>query len=536
MGKFGRGAVTSAKSVAAVVAAVGLALVGCSAPTTKPTDHFGFAVGSPLLTTNAQTLVGASTSSDVLAGRLFPPVFISGPSGQMIPNRDLATAQMLPGANIQVVYTINPEARYSDGVSITCTDFLLAFKAGAQPSIFRSYAPLMQQVDRVDCTAGSKQFTVVFKERMGARWRQLFGPGTVVPSHAIGSRLGLTEEQLVNLLQSNNRSALMPVADLWANGFDLKHFDAGLQLSAGPYRIESVGTNGEVQLVRNEQFHGDAANIDRVMMWPLNSDLSAINESNSVEVADLVGVKDIPWVNRNDPKNRFTVDYQAGHLTELLALGNAGVFATSEARRAFAACIDQAEIAGVSSDSSGVEVKPLTSRLTTAGDPANARLEKVAGGHSPVNRAEADKLRDKTIRIGYSGPDERKRAMVAAIAQSCSRSGVTVVDASSDTASLADVSRKEQHHGGVRDFQGTLDGFLYAADPHQGYGHVDGGLDDIEKLQATERQLWDESDTIPLAAQPRTIVYDNRIANVVSNTSLSGIGWNMERWVEGKPQ
>ncbi|QGU02139.1 Bacterial extracellular solute-binding protein, family 5 [Corynebacterium kalinowskii] len=524
------------RKVAAVIAVAAATLAGCSTSPETPVDHFGFAVGSPLLTTNAQTMEGASTSSDALAGRLYPPVFVSGPAGQMIPNRDLAMAQLLPGANTQVMYSINPAARYSDGVPITCTDFLLAFKAGANPALFRSHAPLMQQVERVDCTAGAREFTVVFKEHMGARWRQLFGPGTVVPSHAISNRLGLSEEQIVALLQSDNRAALMPVADLWNNGFDLRNFDPDLQVSAGPYRIESVGQNGEVQLVRNEHFHGDAANIDRVMMWPLNTDLAKANESRSVEVADLVGVKDVTWVDRQDPKNRFVVEHEQGHLTEMLSLGTAGVFETAESRRAFAACIAQNDIAAVSSQESGVDVTPITSRLTTAGEPITSQLAEQNDQHLPVNIAEAEKLRGKTVRVGYSGPDPRKQAMVAAIARSCEPAGITVVDASSEETSLEDVSRKEQFRGGVRDYEGTLDAFLYAADPHQGYGHVDGGLDDVEKLRATERQLWDETDTIPLAAQPRTIVYDKSIANVVSNTSLSGIGWNMERWVEGNPQ
>lgn len=527
-----KSALKHARALAAVVTVT--AVAGCSQGNpASDVDHFGYAVASPLLTTNAQTMVGVSTASEMLAGRLYPPVFVPGPSGQMIPNRDLATVQLLPGPNIQVVYKINPKAAYSDGEPITCTDFLLAVKAGSHPSLFGSRAPLMQQVASVDCVAGAREFTVKFKENTGARWRQLFGPGTVVPSHAVGRRLGLSEEQFVALLQSDNRAALMPVAQLWNKGFDLRNFDPELQVSAGPYRIESVGEQGQVQLVRNENFHGDAANIERVMMWPQNTDLVKVNESNSVEVADLVSVKDIPWVNRDDPRNRFTVQHEAGLLTEVLALGNAGIFAEAASRRAFAACVNQEEIARVSSTESGVEVMPMTSRLTNADDPINAQLESVGAAHVGVNLAEAEALRGQTIRIGYSGPNPRKQAMVAAIQASCSPAGITVVDASSDNASLGDVSRKENYHGGERDYQGSLDAFLYAADPHQGYGHVDGGLDDVEKLRATEQQLWDETDTIPLAAQPRTIVYDSKIANIVPNSSLSGIGWNMERWVEG---
>ncbi|MEJ5927149.1 ABC transporter substrate-binding protein [Corynebacterium sp. H128] len=497
-------------------------------------DHFGYAVGSPLLTTNAQTIVGASTNSDLLGGKLFPPVFITGPNGQMIPNRDLATAQLLPGAHTQVVYTINAEAQYSDEKPITCTDFLLAYKAGANPSLFDSNAPLMTQVEKLDCEPGAKKFTVTFKENMGARWRQLFGPGTVVPAHAVGHRLGLDEQKLVSLLQANNPAALMPVATVWNQGFSLKEFDPELQVSAGPYRIESVGESGEVQLVRNENFHGDSANLERIMVWPQNADLNAANETGSLEIADLVGVKDVPWVNRDDPRNRFKVEYAAGHMTELLSLANVGVFADAESRRAFAACINRSDIAAISSAESGVEVTPVATRLTTATDPVNTQLKSLIEEKNNTDLGQAERLRGQTIRIGYTGPDPRKQAMVAAIASSCAPAGINVVDASSEGASLGDVGRMEDYPGGQREFAGELDAFLYAVDPHQGYGHVDGGLDDVEKLRATEQQLWDESDTVPLAAQPRTIVYDNRIANVVPNTSSSGIGWNMERWVEGK--
>ena len=99
---------------------------------------------SPLATTNAAGLLGASTSADTLAGRLYPPAFVHGPSGQQIPNRDLVTAQPLPGPEPRVVYTINPEATYSDGAPVTCTDFLLSYKAGTLPGLFDAFLPRLR--------------------------------------------------------------------------------------------------------------------------------------------------------------------------------------------------------------------------------------------------------------------------------------------------------------------------------------------------------------------------------------------------------
>ncbi|MDU0477821.1 ABC transporter substrate-binding protein [Staphylococcus chromogenes] len=511
-------------------------VAGCSGKdlTKSSIDHFGYAVGSPLLTTNASSMLGASTNADIIGGRVFPAVFVTGPSGQMIPNRDLATAQVVPGPKLRVEYAINEKASYSDSSPVTCTDFLLAYKAGKMRGLFNSRVPLTDQVENLDCVPGAKNFAVTFKDGAGSRWRSLFGPGTVVPAHVIAKRAGLSPEQLVQALQSENSAALMPVAKIWRDGFDLKNFDPELQVSAGPYKIAAVSDNGAVQLVRNDLFNGDKASFEKVLMWPRSANLDEVNASNSVEVADLVGVSDVTWVNRDDPGNRFKIDRQAGHLTEQLTLGNAGVFAQAEARRAFAACVDANAVAKTSSSNAGVEVPAVFTHLTSHAEPINAQLAEVMAKHQNTNLGEAEKLRGATIRVGYLGPDERKKAMVASIAASCAPAGITVVDASAENQTFEDVHRMQPTPSGVHiEVPGTIDALLHAADPHVGYGHVNGDIGDVEKLRAEEQRLWEESDVIPLASQPRTLVYDKSIANIVVNTALSGIGWNMERWQEG---
>ncbi|AKK03272.1 ABC transporter substrate-binding protein [Corynebacterium epidermidicanis] len=525
----------AAKIAVALVAVVTLSSCGGGKLSQPPIDHFGYAVGTPLLTTNAATTLGASTNADIIGGRMFPAVFVKGPSGQFIPNRDIATAQVIPAPQQRVEYTINSTASYSDGVPVTCTDFLLAYKAGSLRGLFNSLVPLMEQVDRLECAPGEKKFSVVFKTDVGSRWRSLFGPGTVVPSHAIAHRVGMSEEQLVAALQSENSGALMPVAKVWREGFDLKHFDPELQVSAGPYKIASVADNGALQLVRNESFNGDVASIEKVMMWPRSANLAEVNQANSVEVADLIGVGEVSWVNRDDPNNRFTIERTPGHLTEQLTLGNAGVFASAPARQAFAACVDQNAVAAASSKAAGVEVPPVWTHLTSVADSINPQLEGVIAKHRHTDLAVAERLRGVTIRVGYLGPDERKKEMVAAIAASCAPAGITVVDASVENQSFEDIHRIQQTPSGVEvEVPGTIDALLHAADPNVGFGHINGDIGDVEKLRAEEQRLWDESDVIPLASQPRTLIYDKNVANIVVNTAQSGIGWNMERWQEGK--
>ena len=127
-----------AAAMVGVIVACATSLVACSSGNDRDIDHFGYGLSTPLFTTNAGTNVGASTQADLLAGRLYPPVFVVGPSGQLIPNRDLATAKTIPGEPQRVEYAISENAKYSDGAPVTCNDFLLAFRAGSMPELFNS--------------------------------------------------------------------------------------------------------------------------------------------------------------------------------------------------------------------------------------------------------------------------------------------------------------------------------------------------------------------------------------------------------------
>lgn len=80
----------------ALVSVAGVA-AACSTQERVPIVEFGYLTASPLLTTNAGSQLGVSTQAEVLAGRLYPSVFMVGQRGQLIPNRDFAVAQALLG-------------------------------------------------------------------------------------------------------------------------------------------------------------------------------------------------------------------------------------------------------------------------------------------------------------------------------------------------------------------------------------------------------------------------------------------------------
>ncbi|QGU07545.1 Bacterial extracellular solute-binding protein, family 5 [Corynebacterium occultum] len=491
-------------------------------------DHFGYALSTPLRTTNAASLVGASTSAQLLSVRIFPSVYVAGPSGQMIPNTDLVSTQVLPGANRQVIYTLSEDTVWSDGTPITCTDYLLNYKAGVMSTLFESYLPLTEQIERMSCEPGAKRFTVVFKEDAGARWRQLFSPGTVLPAHAIAEKAGLSTAALHDALQAEDRDQLEEVARIWREDFNLDSFDPALQLSSGPYRVESVGESGEVTLVANERYFGDQPVLSRLVVWPGEVDKAALAAEGAIQIAD---ADNYDWVNRDDPMNQLRVEDLEGILTESLVLGSSGVFYGQPSRQAFTACVDQRAVAAASSAVAGRELPVVGTHVVSHFDPVARQLAGVVEPKLGVDTEQASALWGTTVRIGYQGPDERMAAMVESIRVSCEAAGITVVDASAEGSTMADLARLGTGPWGEELYlEGSLDAVLRPVDPLVEYGGVIAEDGNVAALWEAEEQAWEEARIIPLAAQPRTFAIDGDVGNVVEYTGSTGIGWNMDRW------
>lgn len=512
---------------------MGLLSACSSSSETEPTpsnEIFGYAVDESLLTTNAGSSLGSSTKAEVLAARIFPGPFTQGPKGQWIPNRDLAEGQLLPGVQQIASFNINERAKFADGVPVTCDSFLLAYTAGVMPSLFHSYMPLMQEVEHVECQPNAREVDVVFKKGFGPRWRQLFGSGTLLPAHAIAQKAGMTLEELNAALTSQNWNSLVDVAQAWSEGYELKDFQADLQVGSGPYTIRSVGDQGEVILERNSFYAGEQPSEAELVLWPRDSDWGQLAKDNVLRVAESTSMKNFSWLDRNDPEQIMDVQQIEGVMTDSLVLSDSGVFATPEKRRAFAACVDQATVAKASSEVSGVKVSPVATRTLRAGDPSAAHVKDIADPHLGVDIEQAKALQGSQISIGYTGPDARKKAMVQAIKQSCGSAGIEVIDASDQGDSIEDLRWVGSNGHVMPNPEGSLDALLLAVDPEESFGGNAKSKADIEGLRSDERAAWEAVLTVPLATQPRVIVHDRNVYNVVPNSNAAGVGWNMDRW------
>lgn len=523
-------------AVIAGISALCTLIAACSNNTTdEPQTHnyFGYAIDDYLITTNVATSIGASSNAHQLVGRLYPGAYVNGPEGQRIPNTDLVQTRALPGAQLRVEYKITDKAVYSDGQPITCDAFLLAHVAATTKPLFDSYNPLMEQIDTVNCQPGSKTATVVFKDTFGPRWRYLFSGGTLLPAHAIAAKANMSLADLNTALHNRDIPRLQPIADIWNTGFELGKFDPALQVSSGPFYVQSVGENSEVTLARNDKYYGEPPVLDKLVIWPKGTDLRKLATDGNLQIAEVESVNETNWIDRNDNKNPYVVKSVPGVLSEQLILASAGTLGDQADRHAFAACIDQTAVAQASAKESGVQVDPVALRTVRPGDTIAQHLKEISDQHLGVDIESAKRLEGKTIRIGYFAPDVRKAAMVAAIKASCTPAGINVEDVSGEAVSVGNLPQTYKDADGV-DFttEGKADAVLQAVDPQFSFPYVANPASDIEVARREENLSWDYTRTVPLSVQPRVFILDRSVQGVAENTDLFGVGWNMDRWKE----
>jgi peptide/nickel transport system substrate-binding protein len=143
-----------------------------------------------------------------------------------------------------LVYRIRPEARWSDGVPVTSSDFAFTYRVFRDhPRTFPGDAdlrPLYRTIQRVE-QPGAKTVRVVFRERL-ADWRILFG--TILPRHALAGE---------------------DITAVWRNRID--HPRTGRAIGSGPFLIGSWERGRQLTLVRNPRYwRGRTANLDRLLV------------------------------------------------------------------------------------------------------------------------------------------------------------------------------------------------------------------------------------------------------------------------------
>jgi peptide/nickel transport system substrate-binding protein len=337
----------------------------------------------------------------------------------------------------------------------------------------------------------------------------------MMPSHVIADLLGV---DVTTALENNDATVVARIADAWNTLWDLK---PGVNLrwfpSSGPYKLDSVRSDGAVVLVVNDRWWATKPITKRVIVYPRAADVPQRLKDGSADVVDiasgLVGGLTVP-------NGYERVDTASGGIQQLI-LSDEGALAAPAARRALALC---------------------TPRDVIARD-AGVPIAKAALNGTPL-----------TVRIGYQAPNARLGGAVKAIATACAPAGITVQDAATDHTGPQSIKNKEievllASTGGAvgsgSSASSSIDAYaLHTANGNNlsGYSNpqVDGIIDNLaitsdakeiaRLLGDSAGVLWNDMPTLPLYRQQRTVISSKNMEAVTPNPTRWGAGWNMDRW------
>lgn len=545
-------AVRRRRPAAVVLAAIAAMLVplwtSCSS---GAGEQLNYAVDGTLNTYNANTVAGAASAGPQAFARSLTGFFFHGPDGQAVADLDFGSVSVVGRDPLVLDYQISDKAVYSDGRPVTCDDMVLAWAAqsGRFPGFDAASLAGYLDIENIDCQPGQKRARVsYFPGRAIADYTQLFAATALMPSHVIGDQLGINVTQS---LQNNDVQAVANIAQAWNTTWDLK---PGVDLkkfpSAGPYKIESVSSEGGVVLTANDRWWGAKPITKRITVWPRGVDVQDRIDKGVFQVVDVATGSSGTLTTPDDYQRR---EIPSDGIEQLIFSAQ-GPLAAPPTRRAVALCVPRDLIAR------NAEVEIANARLSPVGDDAFSDAEGVfEGGQYSVANPDAARAaagnQPLTVRIGYQAPNPRLAATVGAIAKTCAAAGITVQEIATgatgpQTLRDGQIDVLLASTGGASGSGSTGSSSMDAYALRTGNGNnlsgysnpqIDGIISALAVTTDVKEQarllgdaapiLWGDMPTVPLYRQQRTVLFSKKMYGVEANPTKWGAGWNMDRWV-----
>lgn len=331
-------------TAAAVSATLGLALAACAPPGGKaqqqgPVGDTSVNIGwnQPMYSYNDDTTTGNATANAIIEYLMRSHFYYYNPALELKHDESFGHYEKVSDNPLTVKYTINDNAKWSDGTPVDASDMLLEWaalsgalnnvkadkvkrdpdtgapsKTAAGQVFFDGQTPGMALVTKTpQISDNNKSITMVY-DKPFADWEVNFDMG--VPAHATAMEaLGIKDPQqakdaVIKAIQNKDDNTLSKLANFWNSGFDYTSWpkDPLLRLSDGAYVMKAFEKNQYLTLEANPDYKGDhKASIKKVTVrWnedPLasvqalqNGELDLISPQSSPDVLEaLKGIKGV---------------------------------------------------------------------------------------------------------------------------------------------------------------------------------------------------------------------------------------------------
>jgi len=490
--------------------------------------------------------------------QIWPQAFLTPPSLTPTLNKDLLTSAAVTSTSPQtVVYKINPKATWSDGTPISAADFIYNWQANSGSAKYKDLGGAAylaassagyNDIKSVTSSNGGKTATVVFSAPYGD-WRSLFSP--MIPAH-IAQKVGFN------------------------NGFQT--FGPAVQVSGGPYMIQSYTKGEDLVEVRNPKWWGTPGKLSKIVFRFILDDAQQPPAIQNGE-ANLVNPALAALSYYDSVKNiaGFTTKVDAGLEFQHMDFNEATnpYLANVNVRHAIAYGTNRQQMIARIVSPLSPAIKPLNNRMWMATQPAYQDTSGGFGAYDPAKAKAALTAAGMTMGSdGYfhpnSGPLKGQdlsfnisttsgvevRAQIEQLFQASMKNiGIKINVKNYDANTFFGTVLPKGEYD-IGEFAWVLTPFDSSNQPiycsytnasvcgqnwiHYANPTVDQLLTkasatiDPTKSAALYNQidtiLWKDMVTLPLFQQPQLFGWSTKLGNVVPNTSNVGVTWNAQLW------
>lgn len=553
---------------AAVVVAAALIAAGCSSSTGSSSSS-----GHPVTSGGSLTFAldeDVAGFNSLLAGdnefvlteildQTLPRVFVVQPDLKPVLNTEVVTSATVVKANPQtVVYQINPKAVWSDGVPISANDFIYNWEAQSGNPKFKDvggkpFLPVgtsgYNQIASVTGSNGGKTVTVVFSKPYGD-WQSLFSQNNpMLPAH-IAEKVGFD------------------------SGF--QNFGSAVQVSGGPYEIQSYTKGEDLVEVRNPHYWGPSGTLSKIVFRFILSDdqQPPAVQNGEVNMVNPV-LASIPFLDSVKSIPNFTVSVQPALEYQHMDFNEANPYlALASVRHAIAYGTNRQEMVARIVSPLTTAIGPLGNRLFM---PTESGYADTSNGYGAFDPAKAKSLLQQAGMTmgsdGYFHPNfgpEKGQDFTLSISTT---SGVAVrseieqlfqadmkaigikINIQNYTANTLFGTIGPKGEFQIIEFAWVISPFtsgnqsIYCSYTSPLCGNnwdhysdpkvdtlFDQALTTVNPAQATalynqiDGLVWSDMATLPLFQNPDLFGWSSNYAHIVPNTSNVGIPWNANAW------
>ncbi len=340
----------------------------------------------PFYSANGNTSFGNATANNNINYMTYSGFNFYDNTPELQQDTAFGTYEAVSEDPLQVQWTVNEGAQWSDEVPVDAADLLLQWAAlsgafntegfeaseyqdpetGAFTTDFPENTVFFDSGATPDSGLGLVQETPEVNEdgrgvlmnysAFDVDWELRFG--APLPAHVVGmGALGIEDpaeakQAVLDAIQNEDMAALSSIASFWNNGFNFTEMpsDTSVLTSSGPYIISDFVADQYVTLQANENYVGDhQPQVQTITIRFITDPMAAVTalQNGDVDIIQPQATADVRAA--LDGTENITVQYGEGATYEHVDLQfdnskNPGVFSTLEARRSFLLTIPRQEI------------------------------------------------------------------------------------------------------------------------------------------------------------------------------------------------